>query len=339
MNVFPNKTLCNIKKKLTPEQVQAKERFLKECAQRSHHNAVKEEEAKSEEQAALLVPTEAIDRNNDGQRDRQGMRRDSESQGLTNEQNDRTNDEQKEGQRDRRTEGLNETQTEELKDGDRDRRENVLTEVTTGGRDEEKEQTVTQQQPVATPDVAGTRQSRDSNDGDPGTFEAGNADGQMPKGKEHKGKDSGVVALGDGDSQSEGGKMTQKDEEGGVTDGERNHQEDENFRSEEIHSPEADTKTITESNDVEGLDGAAEPELKFSNLLSGSPVAGRTRGKSKPKNVLEGKKINSSTDGDEKVGGGAEVLTASRQPTQGRRLGRTRRFTLEEQRGLRVWGK
>ena len=151
--------------------------------------------------------------------------------------------------------------------------------------------------------------------------------------------DSENVGTDDVDRQNEGGMMAQMVEEGGALDGEGDHQEDGNLRGEDIDRPEVDAKTRSDLNDVEGLDGAAEPELKFSNLLSGSPVAGRTRGKSKPKNVLEGKQINSSTDGDKKVGGGAEVLTASRQPTQGRRLGRTRRYTLEERRGLRVWGQ
>ena len=97
-----------------------------------------------------------------------------------------------------------------------------------------------------------------------------------------------------------------------------------------------DAKTRSDLNGVEGLDGAAEPESRVSNMLSGSPVAGRTRGKTRPKNVLAGQQLNSSTDGEEKVGGGAEVLTASNQPSWARRPGRRGRFTLEDRWHLRV---
>ena len=232
-----------------------------------------------------------------GQCDRQETRRNGEVQGLTNEQNDRTNDEQKEGHRDRRTDGLNETQTEEPNDGHKDREENGLTDQTEGGLNEENEQTETQQQARATPDKAETRQSRGSNDSVPGAGGAGSEDGQVPKGSEHNGMDSRKGTMDEAGRQSEGDTKTQLGE---VRAGEGDHQNDENFRSEEMGRLGVDMKTRSELKDGEGLDGAAEPESNLSKMPSGSPVAGRTRGKRRPKNVLEGQQLNSGTDGEKK---------------------------------------
>ena len=336
---------------LTPEQVQAKETLLQEGAQSHHHNVAKEMVAESEEQAALRVLTEK-NSEKDGQRDRQDTGRDRESQELTNEQNDRTNDEQREGCSDGRTDGLNETQTTEMNDGHKDREENAPTIEMTGGLNEKNEQTVTQQQALATPEEAGTRHSRDSDDRDPGAGDAGSDDGKEPKGDEHKDVDSrnvttdgvgcqneveeGDVMAGEGGPQREGDTKGQLEEEENAIAGDGASQSDGVVGTKEIGRQTEDTEARTGLEGLDGPDGAPASGSNFSNTPDASPVAGRTRGKRFLNSALTDQLHNSYTDVGAEVGRKNEVLTGNDQPRKGRRTGRMDNLTHEVRWRLRV---
>ena len=324
---------------LTPEQLQAKERFLKEAAERRlRRNAVEEEEAKNEEQAALRVPTQSNDRENDKRRDEQKTIQDRTSHGPSNEQKDRKNDGQREGQSDGTTEEMNENHTETQNiENIQNIEDNGLTDKTTDGLSEKQEdglsgchsegqtneQTVAQQQALVTPVKPGTRRGRGSDEGDTDASRAGSEDGQTLKDTEQKGGDQREVKMEEGDHQREGDTKAQLDEEESAIAGDGASQSE-------------DTEARTGLKGLEGPDGAPGSGSNISNMPGESPVAGRTRGKRFSNSALTDQLHNSYIEDREKVGKATEVLTGKDQPRRGRRTGRMDNLTHEARWGLRV---
>jgi hypothetical protein len=331
---------------LTPEQLQAKERYLEEAAQRRlHQNAVKEEEDKGEKQAAVQVPTQSNDRKNDGQRDEQEMRQDRSPHGPRNEQKDWKDDGQREGQTNGTPEEENENYTE-----NQNREENGPTDEKTEGQNEEleegptgchidrqsNEQTVTQQQDLVTPVKAGTGRSRGSDDGNIDASRAGSDDGQKLKGNEQKGVEPRDVKTAEGDHQRESDTKAQLDEEENVRAGEGVSPNDLEIGAKEDGKQIVDTEAGTVREGFEGPDGAVASGSNFSNMPDESPVARRTRGRRFLNSAQENQQHNSSSDMRAEVGRENEVLTGNDQPRQGRRPGRRNRLTHEVRWGLRV---
>ena len=337
---------------LTPEQLQAKERFLKEAAERSlRRNAVEEEEAKNEEQAALRVPTQSNDRENDKRRDEQKTIQDRTSHGPSNEQKDRKNDGQREGQSDGTTEEMNENHNETQNiESIQNIEDNGLTDKTTDGLSEKQEdglsgchsegqtneQTVAQQQALVTPVKPGTRRGRGSDEGDIDASRAGSEDGQTLKDTEQKGGDQREVKMEEGDHQREGDTKAQLDEEESAIAGDGASQSDGDVGTKEIGRQTVDTEARTGLEGLDGPDGAPASGSNFSNTPDASPVAGRTRGKRFLNSALTDQLHNSYTDVGAEVGRKNEVLTGNDQPRKGRRTGRMDNLTHEVRWRLRV---